>query len=128
MSENTDWIIIAVYGDSDPLRAAYGNDPMGDDEDIPGIAEKAFGAARLAVATGKSTENLEWDEEVGTVAPPRTPTPAKNLVKSSDERFARVSAKIREIFGPDHMDEAEEAIALAEELRKETRAEFIATH
>ena len=123
MKELTDMhTIIAVFGDSDPLRAAYGTDPMGSEEDFPTVAEKAFGAARLAVAMGKSTADLTWEEEIGTPAP----NPTKDFVKSSDERFARVSARIREICGPHGMETAEQMIEAAKKLRDESRAEFLA--
>src|SRR5580692_12123490 len=112
---NRDWIILAVFGDYDPLQAAYGNEPMGD-EDPRSPVEKAMDAARLAVALGKSTKNLDWDEEIGT---PPAPKATNNFVKSSDERFKKVAARIRELFGPEHMELAEEAIALAEKVRGE---------
>jgi hypothetical protein len=115
--------IIAVFGDSDLLRAAYGNDPMGNEEDIPTITEKVFGAARLAVAMGKSTENLEWDEPIGEVTP-RTAKPANNFVKSSEARFAKVCETLKKIFGEG--EQYEEAVALARTIRDEARAEVIA--
>jgi hypothetical protein len=119
------WVITAVFGDSDPLRAAYGNDPMGDEEDFPTVPEKVFGAARLAVAMGKSTENLEWDEPIGD-ATPAPAKPAKSFIKSSDERFVKVSAAIRQLCGPHGMETAGEMIEAAKKLRDGERAEFLA--
>jgi hypothetical protein len=117
-------VIIACFGDSDPLRAAYGTDPMGD-EDIPTVTEKVIGAARLAVAMGKSTDNLDWNEEIGGAAP--APKPAKDFLKSSDARFEKVSAKIRELFGAQNMEVCEEMIAAARKLRDAERAAFLAS-
>jgi hypothetical protein len=37
-----------------------------------------------------------------------------------------VAAKIREVFGPEHLEESEEAIALAEQMRKAARASVLA--
>src|SRR5580698_1236015 len=108
------WVITAVFGDSDPLRAAYGNDPMGDEEDFPTVTEKVFGAARLAVAMGKSTADLTWDEEIGTPVPAK---PATDFVKSSEARFEKVCEKIREICGEHGTETAEQMIEAARTLR-----------
>jgi hypothetical protein len=44
----------------------------------------------------------------------------------SDERFQKVSAKIRAVFGPDHPEEIEEALAQVQKMRADARAEAIA--
>jgi hypothetical protein len=117
---NRDWIILAVFGDYDPLQAAYGNEPMGD-EDPRSPVEKAMDAARLAVALGKSTENLGWDEELGSSP---AAAPAKPFAKSSEERFAKTCAKLKTIFGDG--EDYEAAVQLAKAIRDEAVAEIVA--
>ena|ERR1700729_971417 len=124
MSNPTDWIILAVYGDTDIKRALNSGEGLADDDDNPiSPVKKAMDAARLAVALGKSTKNLDWDEEIGT---PPAPKATNNFVKSSDERFKKVAARIREICSP-NVEIAEEMIEAARKLRDETRAEFLAS-
>jgi|GEM_PF-5426461 len=126
MSNPTDWIILAVYGDTDIKRALNSGEGLADDDDNPiSPVKKAMDAARLAVALGKSTKNLDWDEEIGDAPAPKA---TNNFVKSSDERFKKTAARIRELFGPEHLELAEEAIALAEKVRGEAIAEVIASH
>jgi hypothetical protein len=126
--EANSWIILEVFGDSDPVRALNSGEGMAsDDENVVHPVTKAFRAAEVNHLMGKAASIDGWDEEIGTVTP-RTLTPTKNIAKSSAERFAKVSAKIRELYGPEHTEEAEEAIALAEKMRAEAVAEIIATH
>jgi hypothetical protein len=121
------WVITAVYG-GDPVLALNGGEKMdmGDENPFSPVA-KAFDRARFnhALDKTKAASIDGWDEESGTAAP--APKPSKDFVTASDERFKKVSARIREIFGPEHMEEAEEAIALAKKVRDEARAEKIAT-
>jgi hypothetical protein len=114
-------LILAIYGDSDPVRALNSGEAMAsDDEDPRSPVQKIVEAARLAVAMGKSTENLEWEEEIG------TPAPAKPFAKSSEERFAKTCAALKKIFGEGHEDEYEEAVELARTIRAEAVAEIVA--
>jgi hypothetical protein len=116
-------IITAIWGDSDITRALNGGEAMADDNEDPrNPVQKMVDAARLAVAMGKSTENLEWEEEIGTPAP----KPAPQFVKSSEARFERVSAKIRELFGAQNMEVCEEMIEAARKLRDAERAAMLA--
>jgi hypothetical protein len=117
-------IILAIYGDSDPIRALNSGEGMSDDnEDPQSPVAKAFQHAALNHALGKAPLE-DWNETIGDAAP--APKPARDFIKSSDERFARVSARIRELCGPHGMETAEEMIEAARKLRDETRAEFLA--
>lgn len=124
MKEVNSHIILAIYGDSDIVRALDSDNCDGDENPISPVA-KAFDAARLNRAMGKAASIEGWDTELGDVPPQRTSPPAKPFAKSSEERFKKVSETIRTIFGPERMEEAEEAIELAKTIRDEARAEVI---
>jgi hypothetical protein len=123
MTEPNSWIILEVFGDSDPVRALNGGESLdtGEDNPISPVA-KAFQHAALNHALGKAPLE-DWNEELGDAAP--APKPAKPFAKSSEERFARVSARIREICG-DATETAEDIITLAEKMRREAVAEIVA--
>jgi hypothetical protein len=109
------WMIIAIYGDGDEPSTipddAFDN-PLG----------KLIEQNQLKAALGKGAIDPEWDEPIG--ASPVTKS--DDLTPTSDARFEKVTEKVRKIFGPDHADEAEEAIALARKIRDEARAEVLA--
>jgi hypothetical protein len=121
-------VIQAVYGNSDPRKGLSDGDDDPDilsgDENPLNVVAKAFDRARINHALGKAASIDGWDEELGDAAP--APKPAKDFVKSSDERFKKVSARIREIFSP-HVEIAEEMIEAARKVRDEARAEIIAS-
>jgi len=110
------FLIVAIFG-GDPL-AALDSDPLG--EEVSDPVAKAMESNALARALGKSPD-ASWNESIGD-APAEKP-----FVKSSEERFAKVSAKIRELFGPAHLEEAEAAIGLAKKVRDEANAEIVAS-
>jgi hypothetical protein len=118
------WILMEVFGDSDITRALNGGEGMASgDENPQSPVAKAFQHAALNRALGKAPLE-DWNEELGGAAP--APKPARDFIKSSDERFEKVSARIREICGPHGMETAEEMIEAARQLRDESRAEFLA--
>ena len=113
------------------IWAVFGDDltnPGGDDldgiEDIPTVAEKVLqnNLNKLAGATVSRDES--WDEPIGDASAVTVP---KEFLKNSDERFAKVSERIRELFGADHEEEAAEAIAEADKIRKAARAVVFAS-
>jgi hypothetical protein len=117
-------VIIACFGDSDPLRAAYGNDPMGNEEVVHPVT-KAFDRAGFnhAMDKTKAASIDGWDEEVGDVTP--APKPANNFVKSSEARFAKVCEKLKRIFGEG--EDYENAVKMAKQIRDEAVAEIVAS-
>jgi hypothetical protein len=115
------FLIMALYGGND--FGLDNDNPSGDAEDIPTVVEKVFADTALRKAGGTSSHDSSWDEPIGDAPAVSLP---KDFIKSSDERFAKVATKIRELFGPLHMEEAEEAIEAAEEIRKAARAVVIA--
>jgi hypothetical protein len=122
-------VILAVFGNEDPRKSLNDGDDcdiLSGDENPANLVAQAFEKARLNSALGKSPlDGFGWDEELGDAAP--APKATNNFVKSSDERFKKTAARIRELFGPEHMELAEEAIALAEKVRGEAIAEVIAS-
>jgi hypothetical protein len=90
--------------------------------DTPGTpmdpVQKLFAAGQSG-SLAKNASNESWDAPLSkTVMPSSFP-------QRSDERFEKVCKEIRKIFG-DRTEEAEEAIALAKQMRAEARAEAIA--
>jgi hypothetical protein len=122
--EVNSWVILAVFGDSDPVKALNSGESMAsNDEDPQSPVAKAFQHAALNHALGKAPLE-DWNEEIGAAAP--APTRAKDFLKSSDARFEKVSAKIRELFGAQNMEVCEEMIEAARKLRDAERAAMLA--
>jgi hypothetical protein len=120
--ECNSWILMEVWGDSDITRALNSGEKldMGDENPVSPVA-KAFQHAALNHLLGKAPLD-GWNEEIAAPAP----KPATNFVKSSDERFEKVSAAIRQLCGPHGMETAEEMIEAARKMRDNERAAILA--
>jgi hypothetical protein len=118
-------IILAVFGDSDPVRALNSGEAMdaGEDNPISPVA-KAFDRARFnhALDKTKAASIDGWNEELGDAAP--APKAAKPFVKSSEERFAKACAALKKVFGEG--EDYEAAVTLARRIRDEAVAEIVA--
>jgi hypothetical protein len=118
-------VILEVFGDdgldlnkNDPDCLSDAPDPMGKFIESATLRKARTDVGLPAPTLAKS----EWDEPLGRTSP----TPSnKDFCKNSDKRFAKVSEKIRGIFGDG--EEAEEVSELARRMRAEARAEVLAT-
>jgi hypothetical protein len=73
------------------------------------------------LAKTASSVDPAWDEPIGS---PRIQL-SEDFVKRSSARLNRVAEKIRKVFGPQHTEETEEAIALAQSMRDDVREEVL---
>jgi hypothetical protein len=113
------------------------------DDEAPSPMEQFVHRAQVAAALEKSSgvsvvldlpvpdaDDADTDDGAYWKAPRvlrYQPDACAKASRASDERFARLTVMIQRIFGSEHAEEADEAVAICKRARDEERAAMIAS-